>query len=374
MRPATQAPRRSDTLRRSLVYGGLWSVAIVVGEALSLPLGLFGQGAEQFSAMRLIFIGWFLTGVGLAWVALHCEAMLDTHWKLALCVLLLSLASALLNQLGWFLVVTFGVDVDAYRRLGAPGPSWAKFIYVLWMTLFHGGVFIAACVLLMRAERSQRLLGSAQIARRRTEALLEEAEFDALRGRVDPAFLLRAMDAVQACYARDAAAADRLLDQLVGFLRSAMPIVRSGSSSLKTEVALAQDYAALSAAIDTDRTRWHVQVQGSLPEVAFPPLLLLPLMDHCGHHDAVPPGLPCEARLSIASDADRIEIVVEAVGAAGALPYRLQVALGTAFGNGWSAQPMPVAPPRGVAMRLRIAHGARGLWPPTGAVATLALH
>ncbi len=362
MRRSFEALPRSNLLWRAALYGLFWGIAINVGEALSLPLGLAGSSRAQLGVMALIGGDWWVVGTALAAIALRLEPALDRHWKLALLVLLTSAGAAVLIEGKWVAIHLLGIDVAAYSRLGAPAPSWANLCYVLWMALFHGGIFIVACVMLQRAERNQRLLGSAQIARRRTEALLDEAELDALRGRVDPAFLLRAMAAVQACYARDVAAADRLLDQLVAFLRSAMPIVRTGSSSLKAEVELARDYAALSAAIDSGSTLWRVHVEGLLPDMAFPPLLLLPLMDHFNSTRDTVPHVPRAARLCIASDAGRVEIVVESPGSADAaeramaLPYRLQVALRTAFGEAWSVQ--PAALQSGVALRLLVTRRA----------------
>ncbi len=363
MKSSLDALRRSSLLWRAALYGLFWGIAINVGEALSLPLGLAGSGRAQLSVMALIAGDWWVTGTALAAIALRLEPVLDRRWKLVLLVLLMSVGAAALIEAKWAVFHLLHIDLAAYSRLGAPAPSWANFCYMLWMTLFHGGIFVVACVLLQRAERNQRLLGSAQIARRRTEALLDEAEFDALRGRVDPAFLLRAMATVQMFYARDAAAADRLLDQLVAFLRSAMPIVRSGGSSLKTEVGLARDYAALSAAIDTGSTLWHVKVEGLLPDMAFPPLLLLPLMDHFNSSRDTAPHAVRGACLCVTSDARRVEIVIEspggmdAAGRAMALPYPLQVALRAAFGGAWSVHSEPDAAQSGVALCLHIARG-----------------
>ncbi len=155
----------------------------------------------------------------------------------------------------------------------------ASAIYLAWGTLLYGGLFVAASALAHRAERTRALLGRAEIARSRSETLFSQAQLAGLQGSVDPSFLLRALDEMQHRYARDSAGADRLLDQLVAFLRLAMPGVRSGHSTLGAELAVARSYAQLAAELDPQRAGWHGDIDATLAELPFPPLLLLPLLD-----------------------------------------------------------------------------------------------
>ena len=87
--------------------------------------------------------------------------------------------------------------------------------------------------------------------------------------------------------------------------------------------------------MDTGRPRWHVRVDKALPDVPFPPLLLLPLMDALSAAGALrPPAL----HVSAAADGG-VRIAFDA-GIAAALPaalhYRTRVGLQAAFGAAWS--------------------------------------
>ena len=204
-----------------------------------------------------------------------------------------------------------------------------SFAYNAWHCLFYGGLFMSACVLVLRAERTRRLLGHAEIARSHTDAALSEARLQALRGHVDPALLLRAMGEVQRRYSDDAAGAERLLDQMANFLRSAMPGVRSGRSTLAAELTLAQSYASLWAELDPRRANWHISIDAPVPDLPFPPLLLLPVLDQ------LPGGC-----LSVKRDADRIMLSIDGPIQAGWLPsslaYRLRVGLRATCGESWT--------------------------------------
>jgi hypothetical protein len=151
--------------------------------------------------------------------------------------------------------------------------------YLAWGQSLYSLLFVGAIAFAWRVERTNELLAQAEIARSRSEALFDQAEFASLQGVVHPAFVLRALDEMQRGYATDAAAADRLLDQLVAFLRLAMPAVRSGRSTLGAELAIARSYTHLCLALEPQAASWQWDIDGALDDATFPPLLLLPLLD-----------------------------------------------------------------------------------------------
>ena len=326
---------------------------MAASEGLSLPF--IGIGSiQEFVRLWPIFYAWALAGVVIACVAFVLEPHLNRAWKGALAVLLLAVACAALSTVLWVAVNVLGITPETSQYLSSPLPSWTDFFYTLWMSLFHGGLFIVACMLLMRAERNRQLLGTAQIARNRTEALLEAVQLDALREKVDPVFLLRAMAAVQARYATNPAGADRLLDQLVAFLRMAMPGVRSGGSNLQVEVELARSYALLSASIESGRAAWQVDVSAALPDMPFPSLLLLPLMDQLAEPHR-------SGRMAVVNTHGLVTITLEAAPAQRStdvphhLLYRLRVALRSTFGDACTLDIEPRSVNRGSVLRLQIA-------------------
>lgn len=321
--------------RRALALGLLWGAAMTANEALTVPLNPEGSlsGLEAFIPLGII---WTCLGIPVAWMALQLEPWVDRYWKGVLIIGVMAVAAGTLNETLWFAMHLIGFsfrwEADAgntiYASLGLD-----RILYVTWAALFHGSMFMLACIFLNRSERTERLLAQAQIARDRTEAIRDQAQFEALREQVDPQFLLRVMAEIGRRYRRQSPTAERLLDQLVAFLRMAMPGVRSGASSLAVEIALAKSCADLMIAIEDDTaSAWQVQVTGRLPKLPFPPLLLIPLMDALASPDR-------PATLSICARNDQVIFEFsEPSQASGqpmppALRYRTQVALVTLFGD-----------------------------------------
>ncbi|CAN5918605.1 hypothetical protein BH11PSE13_BH11PSE13_29730 [soil metagenome] len=317
---------------RSLLYGIFFGATITAGEALSLPFSHL-SGGDHLAAIGLLLPAWILSGIAIAFAAFTAERLRLTRRFAAIFLVLLSALMSAAACALWWLCNALQIPIATVRALGDGLPSWSNFFYMLWMTLFHGSIFTAACMLGMRAERTRRLLGEAQIARGKTEAMLVDAEFDTLKARIDPAFLLRVLGEVQRRYVGNATSADALLDELVAFLRNAMPSVRSPTSTLMAELNLAQRYAHLCQEIDPRRAHWRFEFDGTLPSIAFPPLLLLPLLDHL-----TPPGASdCSGEVRVAAGPGALLISVRAVVEGCTLPrslsYRLQVALQATFGD-----------------------------------------
>ena len=209
----------------------------------------------------------------------------------------------------------------------------ASAIYLAWGTLLYGGLFVAASALAHRAERTLALLGRAEIARSRSETLFSQAQLAGLQGSVDPSFLLRALDEMQQRYASAPAGADRLLDQLVGFLRLAMPGVRSGRSTLGAELAVTRSYAQLAHELDAQRPALHCDIDGALAELPFPPLLLLPLLDQL----AAAQGGPTALTMTALRAGSQLTLALYGQAAPGWLAedllYRLRVGLRATHGD-----------------------------------------
>jgi hypothetical protein len=197
------------------------------------------------------------------------------------------------------------LDALGLRRhdLGV-SPQWT-----LWLSFASGAPFFWYCLVVQRSVRVRSVLARAELERAHTAALVGQAQADALEGRVEPALLQRALVALQGAYARERGQAEALLDALVDFLRQAMPAIRSGRSTLMNELTLLRRYAALIQRVDGGRRLCSVTAEPPPREVAFAPLLLVPLVEAlaAAHRGAAPPhvGLTVEGGLlRLALDAD----------------------------------------------------------------------
>jgi hypothetical protein len=318
--------------RRVLGYSLLWGIACAALESFALPLGEIG-GTDLLRFMAEQVSRWSITGVALVSVALW----LEHRPSLPLMATVLVVFGLLACIVFWVFGKWWTVNLLTLRGNSA---------YIFWSAVVYGGMFLAAYRLSRQSERTRALLAQAEIAREKTETLFSEARLLSLQGHVDPAFLLRAVIEVQQRYAGDPAGMDRLLDRLVSFLRSAMPGVRSGTSTLTAELRLAEQYAQVWAELEPGRVDWCIRVDGAVPELPFPPLLLLPVLEQLaaasapGHRGDVQVARVddhCVLTLSRRLQRDQRWLAPE-------LSYRLQVGLQALFGNAWTLTDEPDSP------------------------------
>lgn len=320
---------------RALSFGLLWGTATSAFATFDLPLDDLDPAQLLAVLVRVVPVYW-LQGVALACAAVALERHLTPLRAVALVVA--------------FSVLPLPVSWLVWNVLAMPGratlPAWGAeplYAYTVWLNLFANGLFIAAFALNASSERSRSVFARIEIARQQAETWLGAERVRALQGHVDPALLLRAMVEVERRYTQRAASAQRLLDALVSMLRAAMPGVRSGLSTLAAEVLLARQYAALRAELEPDTATWFIRADGALPDLPFPPLLLLPVLDTLvGATEATTQATTDIAELRIAAADGHCTLHLLHAGPGhgpwiGAdLLFRLQVGLRTVFGESWT--------------------------------------
>lgn len=151
-------------------------------------------------------------------------------------------------------------------------------------------------------------LAAAQAAQRELRRRAAEAQLKALQARIDPRFLFDVLDDVRRCYASDAEGAEQALDELVAFLRAALPRLRHASSSVSRESELAQAYARLRARIGATDVRLTLDIGPDAADARFPPGVLVPLLG-----DALRDASdPCALAASRSGDECRIAMRIPA--------------------------------------------------------------
>jgi hypothetical protein len=317
--------------RRAINYGVCWGVAVTALESLDLPLGsMTGKELLVFamnSWPHFVLAGILLAAVTMRLAASPVNALLVT-WTL----LLFPLLSTEISRISYLI----SAQVLQSRVKWVTDSDFA-YLHSFWTSLFCGTLFVVAYRLSVRAERTRRVLARAEIARHQAESLLAESQLQALRGYVDPAFLLQVMHEVQRRYRNDPADADRLLDRLVGFLRAAMPGIRTGTSTLAAEAQLAVHYSMVARELDGSRPLIRLETSGHVPDLPFPALLMVPVLDQLAEASG---GLHLD--LHVSEHHGHCQLNVHAAGLTDSewlspeLGYRLQVGLRALFGADWT--------------------------------------
>ena len=248
----------------------------------------------QLAWLTRLAIHWGLAALplGVAFDIVERNSASGSPSRLAYAIAVITGASA-----GALVMAMHGKFIDPAISQIAVGLDLAlqdRFLYGLWQLGFWGAVGAVLHSTDNRRRRRVEALRAEEIARLRDEKRLTEARLGALHAQVEPQFLLASLGRIERLYATDAAAADRLLDALIRFLREAIPLLRRQHSTVADEHRLLHEYLGVTGTGASDALIANVDL-GSRT-VAMPPGLLLSLAQKV--IDAAP---ECEPRFELAT-------------------------------------------------------------------------
>lgn len=262
------------THRGAVVLAGLLScvhsLVSLVGALSVVPqltLGLVLAGA--FRTVTLALVDWpalLLTGYAFQRLSL-------TGWRagvatgcLAACVAIAFASLPYLSSWG--------------DMLEATTPGWGFTVTAALNGFMSALLFFAHLQRSRVREEAAKRLAAAQRAQREARRRLAQGRLQALQARIDPQLLFEMLDAVRRAYESDPPRAEQLLDELVAFLRAALPRLQHASSSVPREAEMAYACARLHALAAPARgASMALAVSAEVMDARFPPGVLLPLLN-----------------------------------------------------------------------------------------------
>ena len=198
-------------------------------------------------------------------------------------------------------------DLPPGRYTSAADVTWIMARgFLEWLLLGGAATFIYLDA--RRARIEQRRLRSAEIERARTAKRMLESQLQAMQARVEPQFLFNTMAQVRQLYDVDARVAERMLDDLIAYLRAAMPQMRDTTSTVAREMGLARAYLDIVKVGLGDRLQVEFGISGDSARGRMPPMMLLPLVDHAIAHGFADPPSTRTLRISSEAAAGRLKI------------------------------------------------------------------
>lgn len=128
-------------------------------------------------------------------------------------------------------------------------------------------------------EAAAQRVSAAKLAQREARRRLALSNLQAVQARIDPQLLFDMLDAVRRAYEREPQRAEQLLDELVAFLRAALPRLQHASSSVPREAELARALVQLHALASRSDLGMTLDVPAALLDASFPSGVLLPLIN-----------------------------------------------------------------------------------------------
>lgn len=166
-----------------------------------------------------------------------------------------------------------------------------------------------------RARRARMRMHGAELERIDAEKRSIESDLQAMQARVEPQFLFNTLAQVKRLYEQDPVLAVHMLDELIAYLRAAMPKMRDTSSTLAQEIELARAYLAIVKVRLGDRLSFEIEEPGDLGSIRMPPMMLLPLIDHAIVHGLEPLTGADSIRIRIEARDGRLLLTVADSGA-----------------------------------------------------------
>jgi hypothetical protein len=141
-----------------------------------------------------------------------------------------------------------------------------------------------------------------------------------VQARIDPQFLFDMLEAVRRAYESDSERAEHLLDELVAFLRAALPRLQDASSTVPRETETARALARLHALSADSSIDMTIDLTAEAMAARFPPGVLVPLLNEALHVRAGPCALTttrdgADSRLVLTMPAAPSDATVERVRA-----------------------------------------------------------
>jgi predicted small integral membrane protein len=148
--------------------------------------------------------------------------------QLALAVVVGSTAGVLAWQAFMQLVLRERFGIWLLRDyVGQPVEMAGIVLYNVWLMLVFGGLGSAVYLSRQRHARTLAVLRAAEFGRETSQRKLAEARLAALHARIDPDFVFQTLSKLERLYEADPPEADRVLEELIVFLRGALAEVRA---------------------------------------------------------------------------------------------------------------------------------------------------
>lgn len=214
--------------------------------------------------------------------------------------LMICLDPAKPNKLPFFAVALLAVPVAQFGGtmlaswvLGYRVPTLGKLVSSgsNGMLLFTLIITAGAMVFLHNRDRLQRAETAAAEEKARAEAIARQAlqaQLQLLQAQIEPHMLFNTLANLQGMIGIDPERAQRMLDQLIQYLRATLTSSRAESTTLAQEFTLMDAYLGLMSVRMGGRLAFTLVLPSDLRAAVIPPMLLQPLVENAIIHGLEP--------------------------------------------------------------------------------------
>ena len=170
-------------------------------------------------------------------------------------------------------------------------------------------VVVAIYAVQRRAAAAASRVHEAALERVSLDRQMLEARLQVMRAQIEPHFLFNTLANVKRLCQRDVTRGIEMLDNLVKYLRAALPQLRAGATTLGQESDLVRAYLDVLQIRMGSYLAFSVDVPAGLRNYAFPPMMLLTLTENAIKHGLAPS--PEAGRIDVVARIDETCLVIE---------------------------------------------------------------
>ena len=157
-------------------------------------------------------------------------------------------------------------------------------------------------------------LSSEAAARSEAQRLASDAQVRLLHAQLEPHMLFNTLANLRSLVREDPAAAERMIDQLITYLRSSLVASRAPWTTLGAEFAQLRAYLEIMATRMGPRVSFRLDLPPALAQTAVAPMLLQPLVENAIRHGIEPQVGDASIEVAARESGDAIEISVSDSG------------------------------------------------------------
>ena len=151
-----------------------------------------------------------------------------------------------------------------------------------------GCVAVAMFILREKHARDQARFHRAESERHQLEKNLLEAKLALMQAQIEPHFLFNTLANVQHLVETNPPEASRMLESLIQYLRAALPQMREAYTNLGRELDMARAFLDINKVRMGPRLDYAIEVPEPLKGRAFPPMMLITLVENAVKHGVDP--------------------------------------------------------------------------------------
>jgi sensor histidine kinase YesM len=162
------------------------------------------------------------------------------------------------------------------------------FIPVMILGIMFGSIISYFFSSRERISRSEGLIQEERIKRLAKEKEMAETNLRFLQAQIEPHFLFNTLSNILSLLDADLEKGKSMLADFIRYLRTALPRTRGETTTIGQEMEMLQAYLNIFKVRMGDRLRYRLEIPESMKDLAFPPMLVQPLVENAIRHGLEP--------------------------------------------------------------------------------------